>query len=372
MSHRGADRLYKNFLILGCGGFIGSHVLARLLADQTKFAEGYDLDCSKIKDYLNCARFRFNNFCVHDAHLSGALEESIRRADIVINLAAICNPSEYNKHAIDVIRYNFLYVTPILDLCAELGKWIIHFSTSEVYGRTLSSYIRGENYTDVDLFEQSEDTTPLLMGPVQNQRWSYATAKQLVERYIYALHKEAALTFTIVRPFNFFGPRMDYIPGRDGEGVPRVLACFMRALLDGQPMQLVDGGRAKRTITSIHDAVDALFLMIGNPHSAHNQIFNVGNSRNEVSIEELALLMRETFAEVTGDASVRRHPIESVSSLDFYGAGYEDCDRRVPDMTKTGELLGWSPTRSLEETLRETVTYYYNEYGRKSTLVAAE
>jgi UDP-apiose/xylose synthase len=102
----------------------------------------------------------------------------------------------------------------------------------------------------------------------------------------------------------------------------------MEPLLDGKAMQLVDGGHAKRTITSIHDASDALLLILGNPAAAQNQIFNVGNTENEVSIAELAVLMREIFADVTGDASVKRNPIEVVSSQQFYGEGYEDCDRR--------------------------------------------
>jgi UDP-apiose/xylose synthase len=165
---------------------------------------------------------------------------------------------------------------------------------------------------------------------------------------------------------------MDYISGRDGLGVPRVFACFMEALLDSKPMRLVDGGHAKRAITSIHDAIEALFLILGNPSAAQNQIFNIGNASNEISIAELALLMREIFADLTGDASVRRHPIETVSSMDFYGVGYEDCDRRVPDMTKAGHLLGWMPVRSLRETLSETIEFFYREYGRRALPVAAE
>ena len=82
------------------------------------------------------------------------------------------------------------------------------------------------------------------------------------------------------------------------------------------------------TITSVHDASDALLLILGNPAAAQNQIFNVGNTENEVSIAELAVLMREIFADVTGDASVKRNPIKVVSSQQFYGEGYEDCDRR--------------------------------------------
>ena len=96
---------------------------------------------------------------------------------------------------------------------------------------------------------------------------------------------------------------MDFIPGRDGEGVPRVLACFMTALLDGQPMQLVDGGLARRTIVSIHDAIRAVVPMINNREQSVNQIFNVGNRHNEVTMKELAELMREAYAAITLDFS---------------------------------------------------------------------
>ena len=94
---------------------------------------------------------------------------------------------------------------------------------------------------------------------------------------------------------------MDFIPGRDGEGVPRVLACFMTALLDGQPMQLVDGGEAYRTITYIDDAVDALEAMLEKPSKSKNQIFNIGNRVDgEIQMKDLAELMRQTYAAITG------------------------------------------------------------------------
>src|SRR3546814_9533254 len=172
---------------------------------------------------------------------------------MVINLAAICNPAEYNTNPIAVIRSNFIDCYGLVDLCSRTGTWLMHFSTSETYGRTLASYLSGGQYDDPALYELDEATTPLIMGPIPNQRWTYAFAKQLMERYNYAHHKEQGMPFTTGRPLNFFGPRMDYIPGRDGEGVPRVLANFMAAPLDGQPMRLVDAGKARRTIVSIHD-----------------------------------------------------------------------------------------------------------------------
>ena len=200
------------------------------------------------------------------------------------------------------------------------------------------------------------------MGPVRNQRWSYAAAKQLMERYIYAQHYEHGLPFTIIRPLNFFGPRMDFIPGRDGDGVPRVLACFMTALLDDKPMQLVDGGLARRTIVSIHDAIAAIRLMLAKPDKAANQIFNIGNRNNEVTMVRLGEMMREAYAAASGDSSYRAHPMEQISSDEFYGEGYEDCDRRMPKIDKARTLLGWEPTRTLEEILEETVNYYYTRY----------
>src|SRR6185295_9245290 len=148
-----------------------------------------------------------------------------------------------------------------------------------------------------------EESSPYLLGPLGDQRWSYACAKQLLERYIYALHKEQGLAFTLIRPFNFLGPRMDFLPGRDGEGLPRVLACFTAALLDRKPLPLVDGGNSLRTFLAVEEAVEALRLMLAKPEQAKNQVFNLGNPRNEISIRGLAEMMRQTAASLSGDAS---------------------------------------------------------------------
>src|SRR6185436_12395162 len=108
-----------------------------------------------------------------------------------------------------------------------------------------------------------------------------------------ALSQEQGLAYTIIRPFNFLGPRMDFLPGRDGEGIPRVLACFTSALLDRQPLQLVDGGHARRTFLAVEEAVEALRLMLEKPGMARDRIFNIGNPANEITIRSLAELMRE-------------------------------------------------------------------------------
>jgi UDP-apiose/xylose synthase len=137
----------------------------------------------------------------------------------------------------------------------------------------------------------------------------------------------------------------------------------MAALINRRPMYLVDGGRARRTIMSIEDAMDVIMKVIELPEASKNEIFNIGNPANEVTIRELAELMRQLYASITGDNSYLSHPIEDISSEDFYGRGYEDCDRRMPNIQRASEKLGWKPTKSLEETLLETMLTYHESYA---------
>jgi UDP-apiose/xylose synthase len=357
-----ADTL-KRVVILGCGGFIGSHLAERLLEDHGVHVAGWDTSIDKIAHLLDHPRFDLEVGSFASPAVAARLAAAIRDANVVINLASICRPSEYNVHPVRVIRSNFTDACAVAELCARQRTWLLHFSTSEVYGRTIASYASPGAYGEGSLFELDEEVTPLVLGPVHNQRWSYAAAKQLLERLIVALALEEGLSFTIIRPFNFFGPRMDFIPGRDGDGLPRVLASFMTALLDGEPLRVVDGGVARRTIISIRDAIDAVVLMLEHRNDAENQIFNIGNPANEVSMLELAVLMRRTYAEITGEQRYERHPIKFVSGAELYGEGYEDCDRRMPRVDRALERLGWSPRISLEDVLRETMSYYHAQYG---------
>ncbi len=355
-------------VILGCGGFVGSHLLDNLLANETYQIEGWDPEDRKIRAHLDNPRFTLHRSIANAPDALIEVERAIHACDVVINLAAICNPADYNTRPLSVIRANLFEVYPIVELCAKYRRWLVSFSTSETYGRTIASYLPAGTYDDPDLYELREDETPLVMGPIRNQRWTYACAKQMTERLIFAHHEEEGLPFTIIRPLNFFGPRMDYIPTRDGDGVPRVLACFMAALLSGQPMQLVDGGHARRTIVSIYEAVDAIRRVLERPKAAQNQIFNIGNPNNEVTMAELADLMRRTYAKITGDARYNDHPIVATSAETFYGAGYEDCDRRMPNIDKAARLLGWVPKMALPDVLLGTMQSYHDEYA---TLKAA-
>ncbi|MEI9928893.1 MAG: NAD-dependent epimerase/dehydratase family protein [Sphingomonas sp.] len=349
-------------IIIGCGGFVGSHLLDRLLARDDVHVEGWDPETHKISQHLDHPRFTLHKVTCIDATELATLEEHLADADVLINLAAICNPSEYNTRPLEVIRSNLFDVIPIVDLCARANKWLMHFSTSEVYGRTLLSYLPDDAVENPDLFELREDSTPLIMGPVVNQRWTYACAKQMIERYIYAHHNSSGMPFTIIRPLNFFGPKMDYIPRRTDEGVPRVLACFMAALLNREPMRLVDGGNARRTIVAVEEAMAAVERALDRPAQARNRTFNIGNRANEVTMRELAFAMREVYADITGDESYRRHPVVDVSAEEFYGPGYEDCDRRMPDLSQAEQYLGWTPSRNLVEILLPAMRDYHDRY----------
>ncbi len=343
--------------LLGCGGFIGSHFLDAALSDPDLQIEGWDWSSDKIAHHLGHPRFIFH---AGDLYRFPDLAGRLTDCDVVIALAAICNPSQYNTRGIDVIESNFIQPRLVADMCARLGRWLIQFSTSEVYGQTLAHWTRDARSESAmeppgDHVILDEEKSPMLLGPVSAQRWSYACAKQLLERYVVALHREQGLPYTLIRPFNFLGTRMDFLPGRDGEGLPRVLACFTAALLDKKPLTLVDGGHAQRTFLAVEEAVQALLTMVKNPAQAKNKVFNLGNPENEVSIKQLAEMMRDIAMEVTGDATYADLPLLDVPALEFYGEGYADSDRRMPNIERARQVLHWHPKRHLRDILRAVI-----------------
>ena len=171
----------------------------------------------------------------------------------------------------------------------------------------------------------------------------------------------------IVRPFNVVGPLMDeLVPHWTKEDNPRVFANFMSALIYKRPIQLVNGGRSRRCFTYIEDAVTSLELLIRRRHDVSRQIVNIGNPANETTIADLAgRLIRIYRAHCDPTADVT---IEEISGEDFYGAGYEDCDRRVPDISKL-RRLGWIPRYELDETLTRSAVYFYENRKRLESLL---
>lgn len=349
--------------VVGCGGFIGSHLLDAILSRTKWRVFGVDLDFYRIQHRLNDERCEF--LCADLADSS--VVERIAQFPVVVNLAAICTPSRYMDEACAVIKSNYDHPVALAEACARSGSWLVHFSTSEVYGRTGS-----------DCAELVEDSSPLVFGPVTASRWSYATAKLLAERYIAGI---PGLKWTVVRPFNFVGPYMDFMPGVDGEGIPRVLANFSTALLRGEPLKLVNGGVARRSFTSVYDAVDFMFALFSagsgrqlnmaeaggksvvDDSPAFSQAFNVGNPDNELSVSELARLMRKIYAEIKGVAVETIPEPVVVDGEDYYGRGYEDSLRRLPSVLKAESLLGFRARTPIDVCLRDSLNWFVNHYG---------
>jgi UDP-apiose/xylose synthase len=343
----------ERIVVLGAGGFIGSHLVPALLADR----EGRDLQ-------LTAVDLTFRKLDVSDARVRlveasidrpGLLDELTARASTVVSLTALCNPSLYNTKPLEVIDASYTDLVPLVKLCAARGVRLVHFSTCEVYGR------RALDADGRSTATMREDSTGMFFGPVDRERWTYACAKQLLERVIWAHGAHGGLDFTIVRPFNVIGPRMDFVPGVDGEGVPRVLASFMSALLRGEPLPLVDGGAQRRSFVSIGDFVDAVVRIVDRPTACGRQILNLGNPENEVSVRELGAALAEAYAaRVPGAARAR---FRDVTADELYGAGYDDSVERIPDVGKARRLLGWQPQTTLGEMLPGIVDDYVARYG---------
>lgn len=338
--------------ILGAGGFIGSNLVEHLVNATDHTVVGFDSDSEKLADIADPdGRFEF---ILGDVRETSAVGDLVESSDVVVDLIAYANPSIYVNNPLDVVDLNFFQNLQLVDKCIAHQTRMIQFSTCEVYGRSEG---RREPF--------AEDETNLVMGPIKNQRWIYASAKELLERIIYAHGQQNDLDFTIIRPFNFVGPKIDYLVEAGSLGGPRVFSHFMSALLADGPMRLVDGGSAHRSYTHISDACRAIQLIIENPEACHNEIINIGNPGNGTTIRDLAHLMRDLYQELTGKPSGA--PIEDIAGSTFYGDGYEDCDWRIPD---TGKMtaLGWAPKLNLRDTFRLTMSWYLDRISSGTDL----
>ncbi|MFV0337394.1 MAG: bifunctional UDP-4-keto-pentose/UDP-xylose synthase [Chthoniobacterales bacterium] len=349
-------------LLLGAGGFIGANLTESLLRDDNFDVTAIDIESEKLEDKLAHKHLTFRQLDIRDRCES--LEDLVKDHEIIVDLVAMANPSLYVTNPVDVFDLNFTENLRIADLCLKHKKRLVQFSTCEVYGKTVASVL-GKDPSEMP-FPFEEDTTPLIMGPIKNHRWIYACAKQLLERVLHAYGLEHGMNYTIIRPFNFIGPRIDYLPSEKA-GNPRVFSHFMNGLLYGTPMKLVDGGINYRAYTYIDDAVDCIVKIIHNPGGVcDREIFNIGTPENEVTIKELAEMMKVVF---DGDFRQDGDPnpeILSVPSEECDGKGYEDCDRRIPNVDKARNLLGWKSKHDIRSVLHHTMKYFVDAHRAKA------
>lgn len=333
-----------NVLILGVNGFIGSNLSEAILANTDWKITSIDLAQDKLEKCLGHKNF---NFTIGDiTKQKDWITEQIQRCDVVLPLVAIATPATYVQNPLRVFELDFEANLDIIRQCVRFGKRIIFPSTSEVYGMCPDQ-----------AFDEEESN--LVTGPIHKERWIYSTSKQLLDRVIYAYGKHQNLSYTLFRPFNWYGPKLDNI-FNPKPGGSRVLTQFIGNILRGEDIMLVGGGAQQRCFAYIEDGISALIKMIENKNNcARNQIFNVGNPNDNISIRELA----ETLV-----ASIKQYPkyaeaaaktkLVTVDAAQYYGAGYQDVTLRVPSIQRAETILNWRPTVNFTEGLKKTLDFY--------------
>ncbi len=337
-----------NILVLGVNGFIGNALTRRILATTDWEVYGMDLSASKLGHSLDHERF---HFLEGDVTINKEwIEYHIKKCDVVLPLVAIATPATYVKEPLRVFELDFEENLRVVRQCVRYGRRVVFPSTSEVYGMS----------TDPEF---DEDASPLVLGPINKPRWIYSCSKQLLDRVIAAYGQQEGLRYTLFRPFNWIGPKLDDIDAAK-EGSSRVVTQFVINLFRGEPIRLVDGGEQKRCFTWVEDGIDGLMAIIADERGACNgQIFNLGNPANECSVKELAHKLTRLYeahrAKIPHYSAPR---IEEVASAAYYGKGYQDILTRKPSIAKARTLLGWKPKVALDEALGLTFDAFLQDW----------
>lgn len=331
-------------LILGANGFIGSNLSDAILAKTDWQIDAMDLTTDKLANCLGNSRF---NFSQGDITVDKKwIQEHIQSCDVVLPLVAIATPASYVQNPLRVFELDFEANIEVIRQCVRYGKRVIFPSTSEVYGMCPDA-------------EFDEETSHLVTGPINKERWIYSTSKQLLDRVIYAYGKHHNLAYTLFRPFNWYGPRLDNILNPK-PGASRVLTQFIGNILRGEEIMLVNGGAQQRCFAYIDDCVDALLRIIKNENNcASERIFNIGNPHENLSIRHLAELLIKLIKKFPKYAeAAAKTKLVDVDAEKYYGAGYQDVALRVPSIRRAEEYLQWKPTTNLESGLMKTLEFY--------------
>lgn len=317
-------------LVTGGAGYIGSHLVDRLCDDGNDVTVLDNLTTGKARNLeQRLPAIRFINGSILDA---GLVEREVERADLVFHLAAAVGVRHIVESPLESLLVNTKGTEHVLASCFKFWRRVLVASTSEVYGRTAK----------IPMHEDDDR----VLGPTTVHRWSYSTAKAIDEHLALAYHA-LGLPVVIVRYFNSYGPRLD------PKGYGSVVANFLRQALAGEPLTVHGDGNQSRCFTYIDDTV-AGTVLAGFSEKATGRVVNLGNPR-ETTIRELAEMIRA----YVGSSS----PIAPTSYESYYGPGFADTRRRVPDVSRAAELLDWVPTVSLEEGLGRTYEWWKQTYG---------
>jgi len=316
-----------NALITGGAGFIGSHLVERLVERGEHVTIIDDLSTGSVHNIRHLKgnpKFDYFLDTVTNQHLMAELIDS---ADIIYHLAAAVGVRLIVESPTHTMETNIRGTEVVLELAAKKKKRVLMTSTSEVYGK--------RNHVP---FRENDD---LVLGPPDKGRWSYACSKAIDEFLAVAYWKEKRVPTVIARLFNVVGPRQT---GRYGMVIPSLI----KQALNGSDMTVYGDGSQTRCFTYISDAVSAVITLAEHPDT-NGEVYNIG-STEEVSILALARKIRE----LTGSKS----KIVFVPYDQAYEQGFEDMMRRVPDLTKINRLIGYAPTTTLDEILLNTIRHH--------------
>ena len=307
-------------LLTGGAGFIGSHLAEALLEEGHAVSVVDDLSTGSM-DNIRALRERPGFEYVIDSVMNERLvAELVDRCDVVFHLAAAVGVRLIVDAPVHTIETNVHGTEVVLRHAAKKGKLVVIFSTSEVYGKSM----------DVPFREDAD----LIMGSTQKHRWAYACSKALDEFLALAYARERQLPVIIVRLFNTVGPRQT---GRYGMVIP----TFVRQALAGEPITVYGDGQQRRAFGYVGDVVRGLLQLVQAPRAV-GEVINLGNAQ-DISILELARRVKTL--------SGSRSDIVFVPYDEAYESGFEDMFRRVPDLGKALELVGYQPTVGLDEIL---------------------
>jgi UDP-glucose 4-epimerase len=309
--------------ITGGAGFIGSHLCDALIEQGHQvsildnMSTGSAANIAHIKDAIE----------IHQGDIRDVarVEKLMAPADLVLHMAAALGVNTILENPIESVSINFTGSEVILNAATKLNKRLIIASTSEIYGKN----------TKQPLNEESDR----VVGAPQKIRWTYSDAKALEEAIAHALFQTKQLKVTTVRLFNTVGPRQT---GRYGMVLPR----FVQSALKNEPISIYGDGTQSRVFCHVQDAVKAI-LTLAATDSSIGQVYNIGGT-GETTIKQLA----EKIIECTkSTSSITYTPYDQA-----YPAGFEDMQRRVPDITKIKNAIGWEPINTLDAIIDDVVT----------------
>jgi UDP-glucose 4-epimerase len=333
------------FLVTGGAGFIGSHLTEAALLAGHRVLVIDDLSSGSVENLSGVRQHKNFEFIPESVTEKRVLAELVDRADAIFHLAATVGVFNIIESPVTTIMNNIGGTECVLKLAAKKKKKVLVASTSEVYGKS----------TAIPFHEDAD----LISGPTSKSRWSYASSKAVDEFLALAFWKEYGVPTVVARLFNCIGPRQ---VGRYGMVVPR----FIGQALDGRNLTVYGSGQQSRCFTYVSDVVQWL-LMLMDSAAAVGQVVNLGNP-SELSILELA---HKVIAVTGADVGIDFIPYDQA-----YEEGFEDMQRRVPDISKITALTGYTPKILIEESLSLTCRWFQAQRGqmsvRAATAIAAD